>query len=557
MAMLVEQTAPELLRWQRTRYSPLARQLDIFRVVFQFLCYLAWDRLLNKNTSYQRHRRAQWLVGKLLDLGPTFIKIGQSLSTRVDLLPLEYIQELTQLQDRVPAFSGEQAIACIEVEFGKSIGSLFREFELVPLASASLGQVHRATLYTGETVAVKVQRPGLEGILNLDFEVLHRLIRLSNRYLVQLRKFDLEAIYEEFFELLFQEIDYIHEGKNADRFRENFRNVERVRIPKIYWQYTTRRVLTLEYLPGIKVNDRDSLKAEGIDVDSIVQLGICSYLKQLLEDGFFQSDPHPGNMAVNPSGELIFYDFGTIAEIKALSRERMLQAFFAILRKDTDKLVEALIYMGLIEPITDLGPVKRIVAFLLEEFRDKPVDVKAFEAIGDEVYIMFKQHPFRLPPEMTFIIKSLTTLDGIARALDPQYNLLAASQPFFKNFAISEGKGELMSSLVKQARDIFQRTWQRPGKFERSLQQLEAKIERGELQVYARSPENERILKRIHQSIKCLIYACMTGFNLLSAVILLSTTYPKLAIIFFGLSGLCCLLLLRSLILLAIQERRD
>jgi predicted unusual protein kinase regulating ubiquinone biosynthesis (AarF/ABC1/UbiB family) len=555
MGMLAEPTVPKRLRWHSTQYSPLKRQLEIFRVAVQFLGYLAWERFLGKNTPSQRHRRAKWLVGKLLDLGPTFIKIGQSLSTRVDLLPLEYIQELTQLQDSVPAFSGEQAIAVIEVEFGKSISALFREFELVPLAAASLGQVHRATLYTGETVAVKVQRPGLEGILNLDFEVLHRLIRFSKRYLPGVRKFDLEAIYQEFFELLFQEIDYIHEGKNADRFRENFCKTPRVCVPKIYWQYTTRRVLTLEYLPGIKVSDRASLEAEGINVDSIVQLGICSYLKQLLEDGFFQSDPHPGNMAVNGAGELIFYDFGTMAEIKAMSKERMVQTFFAILRKDTDKLVETLIYLGLIEPIADLGTVKRIVAFMLEEFRDKPVDVTAFEAISDEVYLMFKQQPFRLPPEMTFIIKSLTTLDGIARALDPQYNLLAASQPFFKNLAVSEGKGELMGALAKQARNFFQKTWQRPDKFERSLQQLEGKIERGELQLRVRSLENERILKRIHQAIKCLTYACLTGFTLLSAAILLASAYPKLAIIFFSLSGLCCLFFLRSLIVLTIQEK--
>ena len=535
--------------------SLLVRQLQIFRLAVQFLFQLAWDRFLGKNTPYQRHRRAKWLVGKLLDLGPTFIKIGQSLSTRVDLLPLEYVEELAQLQDQVPAFGGEQAIAVIEVEFGKSISAIFREFELVPLASASLGQVHRATLYTGEIVAVKVQRPGLEKILNLDFEVLHRLIRWSNRYISGLRKFNIEAIYQEFFELLFQEIDYIHEGKNADKFRENFRNIARVRVPKIYWEYTTRRVLTLEYLPGIKVSDRQALEAEGISVDSIVQLGICSYLKQLLEDGFFQSDPHPGNMAVNQSGELIFYDFGTMAEVKAMSKERMVQSFFAILRKDTNKLVETLIYMGLIEPITDLGSVKRIVAFLLEEFRDKPVDVRAFEAISDEIYVMFKQQPFRLPSEMTFIIKSLTTLDGIARALDPQYNLLAASQPFFKNLAVSEGKGEIMGSLVKQARDFFQKPWQKPGKFERSLQQLEEKIERGELQLRVRSLENERILKRIYQAIKCLIYACLTGFSLLAAAVLLTSASPKLAIIFFSLSGLCCLFLLRSLIRLAIQEK--
>ena len=176
-----------------------------------------------------------------------------------------------------------------------------------------------------------------------------------------------------------------------------------------------------------------------INKDEVIQLGICCYLKQLLQDGFFQSDPHPGNMAVNPEGKIIFYDFGTMAEVQSMAKDQMIGTFFAVLRSDTDEVVQKLIYMGLIEPMQDMTPVKRMVAFLLENFRDKPVDIRAFEQIGNELYLMFEKQPFRLPPQMTFIIKSLTTLDGIARALDPQYNLLAASQPFIKSITFKNG----------------------------------------------------------------------------------------------------------------------
>ncbi len=298
--------------------------------------------------------------------------------------------------------------------------------------------MHRAQLLSGEEVVIKVQRPNLEGLFNLDFELLHRLTRWLNVFPV-VKKYNLEAIYQEFFELLFQEIDYIHEGKNADRFRENFKNYPQVKVPLVYWQYTTRKVLTLEYVPGIKVDDRETLIANNINVDGIIQLGICSYLKQLLQDGFFQSDPHPGNMAVSQEGELIFYDFGTMFELKSVAKDQMIETFFAILRKDTETILKTLMYMGLIEPVRDLQPIRNIVQFLLDEFRDKPVDVRVFEQISDQVYLMFKQQPFRLPPQMTFIIKSVTTLDGIARSLDPQYNLLAASQPFVKSLAVSGG----------------------------------------------------------------------------------------------------------------------
>lgn len=554
--MLTPFDSPKSLHWQQSLRSPIIRQLEIFSFTMQFLTFLLWDRLTGANRGKKRQRRAKWLVDRLMNLGPTFIKIGQSLSTRADLIPLEYIEQLTQLQDRVPEFNSQEAIRVIETELGQPLDNLFASFTVSPLACASLGQVHRARLLSGEEVVIKVQRPNLEGLFNLDFEVLHRLTRWLNIFSV-VKKYNLEAIYQEFFELLFQEIDYIHEGKNADRFRENFKNYPQVKVPLVYWQYTTRKVLTLEYVPGIKVDDRETLLANGINVDGIIQLGICSYLKQLLQDGFFQSDPHPGNMAVSQEGELIFYDFGTMFELKSVAKDQMIETFFAILRKDTETVLKTLVYMGLIEPVRDLQPVRNIVQFLLDEFRDKPVDVRVFEQISDQVYLMFKQQPFRLPPQMTFIIKSVTTLDGIARSLDPQYNLLAASQPFVKSLAVSGGTTKTMLTLANQARTFLQQQWQKGNKNERMLRQLEEKIERGNLVFQVKSRENERLLKKIYLGIKVLINVCLLGFSIISAIFLLDSNYSKLAIIPFSLAGLFGLFFLRSSLALLIQERLD
>jgi predicted unusual protein kinase regulating ubiquinone biosynthesis (AarF/ABC1/UbiB family) len=554
--MLTPFDSPKSLHWQQSLRAPIVRQLEIFSFTMQFLTFLLWDRLTGANRGKKRQRRAKWLVDRLINLGPTFIKIGQSLSTRADLIPLEYIEQLTQLQDRVPEFNSQEAIRVIETELGQTLDNLFESFTVSPLACASLGQVHRARLLSGEEVVIKVQRPNLEGLFNLDFELLHRLTRWLNIFPV-VKKYNLEAIYQEFFELLFQEIDYIHEGKNADRFRENFKNYPQVKVPLVYWQYTTRRVLTLEYVPGIKVDDRETLLANGINVDGIIQLGICSYLKQLLQDGFFQSDPHPGNMAVSQEGELIFYDFGTMFELKSVAKDQMIETFFAILRKDTETVLKTLMYMGLIEPVVELQPVRNIVQFLLDEFRDKPVDVRAFEQISDQVYLMFKQQPFRLPPQMTFIIKSVTTLDGIARSLDPQYNLLAASQPFVKSLAVSGGTTNTMLTLANQARTFLKQQWQKGNKNERMIRQLEEKIERGNLVFQVKSRENERLLKRIYLGIKVLINVCLLGFSIISAIFLLDTNYSKLAIIPFSLAGLFALFFLRSSMALLIQERLD
>jgi len=554
--MLTPFDSSKSLHWQQSLRSPIVRQLEIFSFTTQFLTFLLWDRLTGANRGKKRQRRAKWLVDRLMNLGPTFIKIGQSLSTRADLIPLEYIEQLTQLQDRVPEFNSQEAIRVIETELGQPLDNLFASFTVSPLACASLGQVHRARLLSGEEVVIKVQRPNLEGLFNLDFELLHRLTRWLN-ILPVVKKYNLEAIYQEFFELLFQEIDYIHEGKNADRFRENFKNYPQVKVPLVYWQYTTRKVLTLEYVPGIKVDDRETLLANGINVDGIIQLGICSYLKQLLQDGFFQSDPHPGNMAVSQEGELIFYDFGTMFELKSVAKDQMIETFFAVLKKDTETVLKTLVYMGLIEPVRDLQPVRNIVQFLLDEFRDKPVDVRVFEQISDQVYLMFKQQPFRLPPQMTFIIKSVTTLDGIARSLDPQYNLLAASQPFVKSLAVSGGTTNTMLTLANQARTFLKQQWQKGNKNERMIRQLEEKIERGNLVFQVKSRENERLLKKIYLGIKVLINVCLLGFSIISAIFLLDTNYSKLAIIPFSLAGLFGLFFLRSSLALLIQERLD
>lgn len=554
--MLINPTSKPL-RWQKLKYSPIARQRDIFWSAAKLFFFVWWDRTVANNSPRHRNRRAQWLVGTLLDLGPTFIKIGQALSTRADLLPQEYVKALGQLQDRVPEFSSVEAIALIESELGSSIHTLYRDFDRFPLAAASLGQVHRAKLHTGEDVVVKVQRPGLEKLFNLDFEVLHRLLRFADRYIPWTRKYDLEAIYHEFFNLLYQEIDYVHEGKNADRFRENFIDYPLIIVPTIYWRYSTKKILTQEYVPGIKIDDRSTLEACGLNPKEIIQMGICCFLKQMLQDGFFQSDPHPGNMAVSQDGSLIFYDFGTMAEVKSMEKDQMVKTFFAILKKDTDEVVNTLTYMGLIEPVADMTPVKRLITFILDKFTEKPIEIQAFDQMRSEIYLMFEQQPFRLPAQMTFVLKSLTTLDGIARTLDPEYSLISASKPFIKSLVSSKGKANLVGELARQARNFLQHRLQQPSATEILLRRLEERLEQGEINVRIRSTESDRSLKRIILAIKSLIYATLTGFILLSGTVLLSSSYPGLAVAAFTVSGLLFLVFLRSLIDLAVRERLD
>jgi predicted unusual protein kinase regulating ubiquinone biosynthesis (AarF/ABC1/UbiB family) len=541
-------------RWQRAKYSPQARQFDIFSAAIGLGLNALKDWLLpTKNPRYHR-RQAQKLVNITIGLGPTFIKIGQSLSTRVDFFPPIYTEALSQLQDRVPAFSTVEAIRIIETELGADIETLFAEFDRVPIAAASLGQVHRARLRTGISVVVKVQRPGLQQLFELDFHVIEKLLWWIDLLLPKKRSIELRAIYQEFFTLLFQEINYTNEGQNADRFRTNFKESQLVVAPEIYWKYTTDKVLTMSYLPGIKIDDRVKLEACGFNPKQINQLGICCYLKQLLVDGFFQADPHPGNMAIMADGKLVVYDFGMMAELKHISTDRMIETFWAVMKKDSIAVTNGLIELGLIEQVDDMRSIKRVIEFLLERFTDRPVDIKEFELIKSEITTLFVQQPFQMSPEMSFILKALSTLDGIARTLDPDYNLVIAAQPFIRSFAIAE-RGNIVGKLSRQAANYLKQKLTQPNASKRLIRQLEQQLEQKELELSLQSRTTDRSIKRLYLVIHNLGYLCLTGLSSISAI-LLTSTYPTWSGYLFGLAALGGLIWFISLLNLAIQTRK-
>jgi predicted unusual protein kinase regulating ubiquinone biosynthesis (AarF/ABC1/UbiB family) len=436
------------------KQSPLQRQAKILQALGNILMSLSTDFLLGNDRLPQQRRQAQKLVNTLISLGPTFIKMGQTISTRVDLLPPAYVEALSQLQDRVPPFATTVAVKIIETELGRPLGEIYREFEPRPIAAASLGQVHRARLHDGTMVVVKVQRPGLEELFKLDFQILQQILNFCEKRFPWTSDYGLTAIYQDFFNLLFQEIDYRREGQNADRFRHNFRRQKKVVSPLIYWRFTTSKVLTMSYLPGIKIDQRQQLLAAGFDPRQINQMGICCYLQQLMIDGFFQGDPHPGNMAITQTGQLAVYDFGMMTELPLDAKERAIDTFLAIVRRDTEVVLDNLQGLGLLVEVEDMQPVRQVIGFLLERFTERPVNLQEFEEIRASVAAMYAQQPFRLPSEMTAILKALSTLDGIARTLDPQYNLLLAARPFVQRIAMLERR-TLIRKVGQQALQLL------------------------------------------------------------------------------------------------------
>lgn len=549
-------------RWNRENYSSKRRFVDIWGFVLT-LMFKLWR--YNKPWSYpggvteakqaaRRKAQAVWIRNTLLDLGPTFIKVGQLFSTRADIFPSEYVEELAKLQDKVPAFSYEQVEKIVEQELGKKIPELFLSFEPIPLAAASLGQVHKAVLHNGESVVVKVQRPGLKKLFEIDLEILKGIARYFQNHPKWGQGRDWIGIYEECCRILWEEIDYLNEGRNADTFRRNFRAYDWVKVPKVYWRYASPRVLTLEYLPGIKISQYEALEAAGIDRKAIARQGAQAYLLQLLNDGFFHADPHPGNIAVSPDGSLIFYDFGMMGRIKSNVREGLMETLFGIAQKNGDRVVQSLIDLGAIAPVDDMGPVRRSVQYMLDNFMDKPFEAQSVAAISDDLYEIAYNQPFRFPATFTFVMRAFSTLEGVGKGLDPEFNFMEVAQPYAMQLMTNmngSDSNSFLNELSRQAVQVSTTAFGLPRRLEDTLE----KLERGDMRLRVRSIETERLLRRQSSIQLGISYALIISGFTLSATILLVNHYVWLALLAGLIAAAVSVILIRLLLRLDRYDR--
>ncbi len=514
-------------RWNQENYSRQRRFIDIWAFVLTVMFRLWLD---NKPWSYpggvtdakkaaRRKALAIWIRDTFLDLGPTFIKVGQLFSTRADLFPSEYVDELAKLQDRVPAFSYEQAEDIIQQDLGKSVPQLFRSFDPIPLAAASLGQVHKAQLHSGEEVVVKVQRPGLRKLFTIDLHILKGITRYFQNHPDWGKGRDWNGIYEECCRILWEEIEYLNEGRNADTFRRNFRAYDWVKVPRVYWRYASPRVLTLEYVPGIKISHYEALEAAGLDRKILARLGAKAYLQQLLNDGFFHADPHPGNLAVSPEGALIFYDFGMMGRIKSNVREQLMETLFGIAQKDGQRVVDSLVALGALAPVEDMGPVRRSIQYMLDYFMDKPFEEQSITAISDDLYEIAYGQPFRFPATFTFVMRAFSTLEGVGKGLDPEFNFMEVAQPYALQIMTNGNtpdRNSFFNELGRQAAQMSNTALGLPRRIEDTID----KLERGDVRLRVRSIESDRLLRRISSLQLGTNYALLIGAFTLSATIL-------------------------------------
>ncbi|KAJ4843813.1 Protein ACTIVITY OF BC1 COMPLEX KINASE 8, chloroplastic [Turnera subulata] len=589
-------------RWSRFKtYSTIQRTLEIWGFVFSFI-FKAWFN--NQKFAYRggmteekkvarRKALAKWLKENILRLGPTFIKIGQQFSTRVDILPQEYVDQLSELQDQVPPFPSETAVSIVEEELGGPLDDVFDWFDHEPIAAASLGQVHRARL-KGQEVVIKVQRPGLKDLFDIDLKNL----RVISEYLQKVdpksdgAKRDWVAIYDECASVLYQsnvrvqnktgmnsspnvisddilfiqapEIDYTKEAANAELFATNFKDMDYVKVPTIYWEYTTPQVLTMEYVPGIKINKIQALDQLGVDRKRLGRYAVESYLEQILSHGFFHADPHPGNIAVDDvnGGRLIFYDFGMMGSISPNIREGLLEAFYGIYEKDPDKVLEAMIQMGVLVPTGDMTAVRRTAQFFLNSFEErlaaqrreremattelgfkKPLSKEEkiekkkqrLAAIGEDLLSIAADQPFRFPATFTFVVRAFSVLDGIGKGLDPRFDITEIAKPYalellkFREAGVEVILKDFRKRWDRQSR-AFYNLFRQADRVEKLAETIQ-RLEQGDLKLRVRTLEAERAFQRVAAVQKTVGSAVAAGslVNLATILYLNSIRVPAIA----------------------------
>lgn len=428
--------------------KPLRVLARLFTIVWPFIAFFVrvlWNRQGSVSETTQR-KQAIRLRKLLTDLGPAYIKIGQALSTRPDLIPPIYLDELTRLQDALPPFPNEVAFRYIEEELGAAPSEIYAELSANPVAAASLGQVYKGRLKTGETVAVKVQRPGLAQRITMDLYILRQIAQWATNNISRIRS-DLVGIMDEFGARIFEEMDYTHEGANAVRFAELYGHLKDIYVPKIYGEYTARRVLTMEWIDGTKLTQLEKLERQGIDATHLIDVGVQCSLRQLLEHGFFHADPHPGNLLATPDGKLAYLDFGMMSQVKPYQRYGLIEAVVHMVNRDFEGLASDYVKLEFLTPDTDLSPIIPALREVFSNALGASVAELNFKSITDEFSALMYEYPFRVPAYYALIIRSLVTLEGIAINVDPEFKVLSKAYPYVAKRLLTDPSPQLRASL--------------------------------------------------------------------------------------------------------------
>ena len=439
--------------YYRRPWLAVWRGINVVQQFAGFIIGLKLDGVFGPDQSHTNHqqtnRSAETLRKILTRLGPTFIKVGQALSTRPDLIRADFLEELIKLQDQLPPFPTEQAYALIEQELDDTIDDLFFSISEQPVAAASLGQVYQARLRSGEAVAVKVQRPGLMPIITRDLFLMRWAAGWMAPFLPLNLGHDLQLIVDEFGTKLFEEIDYLNEGRNAEQFATNFQNDPRVKVPSIFWRYSNTHVLTLEWIDGFKLTDIDRIKQENLDVNELIEIGVTAGLQQLLEFGFFHADPHPGNLFALADGRMAYIDFGMMDQLSQSMKETLVDSVVHLINQEYDLLADDFVKLGFLTPETDITPIIPALETVFDNAIGESVADFNFQTITDSFSELMFDYPFRVPAKFALIIRSLVTQEGLALTLNPAFKIVEVGYPYVARRLLTEETPEFRQRLME------------------------------------------------------------------------------------------------------------
>jgi len=456
--------------------------------------------------------RAEILLDSLLTLGPTFIKLGQLLSTRPDVLPPAYIDVLSSLQDDVPPAPWEESREVLEAELGP-VDDAFDDFDREPISGASLGQVYTAS-HDGEPVAVKVRRPGIESLVEADLRVIKWSLPLVKRFIGQGRAFSLENLADEFSKTIRQEMDYSRERRILEEIGGNFRDSPEIRIPRAVDDRSGPRVLTMEYLPGTKINDVDALDEKGIDRTALATTLQRVYLQMIVDDGVFHADPHPGNLAVTDDGEIIFYDFGMSGTVDPFIQDKIIDFYLAVANQDIDAILDTLIEMGTLSPEADREVMGNVMELAIADARGEDIEQYRVQQIIEQVESTIYEFPLRLPRNLALILRVATVVEGVCVTLDPEFDFISVATDYLQEEGYYEETArQLLSEGGQQIQDTTRALFEVPPKLNRTLD----RVENDNLTVNVRLEDENDVLDRLARRI---VYGLFVAVGALSTAIL-------------------------------------
>lgn len=528
----------------RRSYTVVKMFIDIFWSFYS----LRFKKIGRSRDWVEEQRRllyvsqARYFRVTAVQLGGLLIKLGQFFSTRVDILPQASIRELAGLQDEVAEVPFEQIRTLAESELKQPLDQVFAHFDPKPLASASLGQVHTAVLLDGRKAAVKIQRPGIDELVEIDLRSIRAVVGFIKRFTDWQRFINIDLIYQEFADTIRAELDYIQEGRNAETIAANSKDDPLFAAPAIYWEYTTRRVLTMEFMEGIKITEHEQITAAGLDRRQIAAQLLGIYVRQILIDGFYHADPHPGNLFVRPDGAVIMVDFGMVGSVSNEMRPLLVELVLALTRRDYFAVVEELKRLGFLRLESDNLLLVRAVSVFLEHTLGSGEDLSSTDLQGflkDLEKLLYEQ-PFQIPARFTFLGRALGTLYGICVGLDPDIDFIEVSRPYVDKFLGSRNTAYTIA--LEKARVLAKALIDIPALLERVL----IRAERGDLHIKMDAPDFKESMAQNTRALISLGWAMIFGFLLLASAYLLTQQYVWEARIGAGLSLVALLFMVLS-----------